>query len=126
MEACKRQARANVRMTALRIERAHKYRAQRTDCVSGHSHPSKAEAKRCDQLAMLVRCKLISELQQQPKFPCVIGGVKVCTYVADFSYRDERGDTIIEDVKGQPTPVYRLKKKLVEALYPNVKISEVR
>ena len=103
-----------------------KYGAQRTECGSGHSHPSKAEAKRCGQLTMLVRCKLISELEQQPKFPCIIGGVKVCTYIADFSYRDGTGVLIIEDVKGQPTPVYRLKKKLVEALYPNVKISEVR
>lgn len=104
----------------------HKYGAKRTDCASGHSHPSKAEAKRCNDLAMLERCKLISELMQQPKFPCVVAGVKICTYVADFSYRDERGELIIEDVKGQPTPVYRLKKKLVEALYPNVKIMEVR
>jgi len=106
--------------------RANKYGATRTNCSAGHSHPSKAEAKRCDDLTLLQRSRIIHELTQQPKFPCVVNGAKVCTYVADFSYRDEGGRIVIEDVKGQATPVYRLKKKLVEALYPYVKITEVR
>lgn len=37
---------------------------------------------------------------------------------------DERGARIVEDVKGFKTPVYRLKKKLVEALY-GIQIREV-
>ena len=32
---------------------------------------------------------------------------------------------VVEDVKGMKTPVYRLKKKIVEALYPGVVITEV-
>lgn len=108
---------------------AHKYRAQRTECANGHSHPSKAEAKRCDELHLLQKAGAITHLELQPRFPIHIEGTLVCTYVADFSYfpqEPERSGRVIEDVKGHPTPVYRLKKKLVEAYYRGTKIVEVR
>lgn len=103
----------------------HKYRAQRTYCANGHWHPSKAEAKRCDELHILQRAGEISRLEFEPAFPISINGVKVCTYKADFSYFTNES-RVIEDVKGVLTPVYRLKKKLVEAFYQGVKIVEVR
>ena len=43
-------------------------------------------------------------------------------YVADFAYDQldiEEGDRIIEDTKGHPTPVFRLKEKLFRYKYPN-------
>jgi hypothetical protein len=107
----------------------HKYRAQRTDCQAGHSHPSKAEAKRCDELHLLERAGQITHLTLQPKFPVHINGVKVFTYIADFAYfplKPEKGGRIVEDVKGVCTPIYKLKKKAVEAHYPGTTITEVR
>jgi hypothetical protein len=103
----------------------HKYRAVRTVCSAGHSHPSKAEAKRCGELRLLEQLGEIARLEQQPRFPCKINGTLICTYVADFAYFDNER-RVIEDVKGQPTPVYKLKKKLVEALFPGTVIVEVR
>ena len=103
---------------------SHKYRAKRTSCSNGHSHASKKEAKRCDELHLMQQGRLIHDLEQQPRFPCIINGTRICTYVADFAYV-EGGRRTIEDVKGQKLPMYRLKKKLVEALYPYIKISEV-
>lgn len=65
----------------------------------------------------------ISELELQPRFPLVVNGVKVGTYVGDFRFR--RGaDRVLVDTKGAVTPVFRLKRKLVEALY-DIKISVV-
>jgi hypothetical protein len=107
----------------------HKYRAQRTYCANGHWHPSKAEAKRCDELHILEKAGEITHLTFQPKFPVHINGIKVFTYIADFSYfplKPEKGGRIIEDVKGVLTAIYKLKKKAVEAYYPGVKIVEVR
>lgn len=107
----------------------HKYRAQRTVCSSGHSHPSKAEARRCGELHLLQRLGEITHLVLEPKFPVHINGVKVFEYRADFSYfplKPEKGGRVIEDVKGVLTPIYKLKKKCVEAHYPGVKIVEVR
>ncbi len=107
------------------MKRPHKFGATRTQCQSGHSHPSKAEAYRCDQLHILQRAGQICGLEREPSFPIAINGVKICTYKADFAYWDD-GTRVIEDVKGHATPIYKLKKKLVEASYPGVKIVEVR
>jgi hypothetical protein len=84
---------------------------------------SQAEARRYDQLMVEVRARTIHDLKLQEPFPIEVRGKKVCTYVSDFSYR--RGaEFFVEDVKGIRTPLYRLKKKLVEALY-GIKITEV-
>lgn len=93
-----------------------KYSAKRTECAQGHLHDSKLEAVRCDALHGLQATGNISRLELQPEFPVSIGGKHVCTYKADFAYfvSDCR---IVEDVKGMLTPVYRLKKKLVEAAH---------
>ena len=103
----------------------NKYGAVRT-AVDGITFASKREAGRYSELKLLERAGEIAELTLQPKFPIWIDGVKVCTYIADFRYVDlSRGITVIEDVKGMRTPVYKIKKKLTEALYPGVKIEEI-
>ena len=105
--------------------RAHKYRAVRTECGAGHSHPSKAEARRCDELHLLQRAGQIHNLEREVAFPVHVNGIKVFTYRGDFAYFNDK-ERVVEDVKGVLTPVYRLKKKLVEAYYQGVKIVEVR
>jgi hypothetical protein len=54
-----------------------------------------------------------------------INGRHCFEYFADFKY-NERGRTVIEDVKskGTRTDVYRIKKKCVEAAY-EIEITEV-
>jgi hypothetical protein len=50
----------------------------------------------------------------------------VCTYIADFVYRNSQHQEVVEDVKSEITrknPVYRIKKKLVKAIF-GVDISE--
>jgi hypothetical protein len=46
------------------------------------------------------------------------------TYIADFTYFEKDGQQVIEDVKGVRTPVYRLKKKIIEAEY-GIAITEI-
>jgi hypothetical protein len=47
------------------------------------------------------------------------------SYIADFMYYDKAlSKIIIEDVKGMRTPVYNLKKKLIEKFY-TIKITEI-
>ena len=99
-----------------------KYKAIKTE-VDGIMFASKKEAMRYKELKFLRSQYRISDLILQPKFPVEVCGKKICTYVADFLYY-ENGEKIIEDVKGVKTPVYRLKKKLVEAIY-NITIKEV-
>jgi hypothetical protein len=104
--------------------RPHKYHAVPT-VVDGIRFASKAEAKRYRDLKLLQHAGEIEDLQLQPRWPCVVNDIKVCTYVADFKYWCTlQGCEIIEDVKGMPTPVYKLKKKLVEALH-DITITEI-
>lgn len=109
-----------------------KYRAIRTT-VDGITFDSKREANRYSELKMMEKAGIINSLKLQPEFKCQINGKKICTYKADFEYLmvDEEGPDgqigyyIVEDVKGFKTPVYRLKKKLVEACYPGTVIKEI-
>jgi hypothetical protein len=98
-----------------------KYRAQPV-VIDGIRFASKAEARRYGQLKLLEKAGEISGLQLQPKFPIVVNGVKVCAYIADFAYFTATG-RVVEDVKGVQTPMFRLKRKLVEAIYPGVQIA---
>jgi hypothetical protein len=47
------------------------------------------------------------------------------TYVADFQYLRD-GKTIVEDVKGVQTPVFRMKLKLFTAMHPEVTLEIVK
>lgn len=100
----------------------HKYNAIKTT-LDGITFASKAEAKRYAELKLLVQAGVIFNLSMQPRFDCVVNEQKVCTYVADFLYL-EAGKQVVEDVKGMKTPVYKLKKKLVEAIH-NIQITEI-
>ena len=81
---------------------------------------SQAEAKRYQDLLLLMRAGQIGGLEVHPQLKIVIGGVLVCSYVADFRYVDRAaGNTVVEDVKSRHTrtlPVYRLKRKLVKTV----------
>jgi hypothetical protein len=93
----------------------YKNMAQRVDGLYFHST---AEAERYKQLKPLADAELITDFELQPRFPIKINGVVVFTYVADFSYRvAATGETRIEDVKGQKTDVYKIKKKCFDAYY---------
>lgn len=109
-----------------------KFKAVRTE-VDGIKFASKAEARRYVELKDLQEAGKISNLELQPKFPILVHGIKVCSYIADFRYHDHEikkdgallGSIVIEDVKGMLTPIYRLKKKLMLACY-NITITEVK
>ena len=101
-----------------------KYGAKKTPCAAGHIHDSKMEAARCDVLTAKQDAGEITHLVQQPEFPCVVDGRKVCLYRGDFQYRmADSGLPIVEDVKGVVTADFSIKRKLVEALYSGVVIT---
>ena len=68
----------------------------------------------------------MSDIEVHPQFPCFVEGKKICTYIADFKYKNVKGEEVIEDTKGVLTDVFKLKKKLVEAIYPDVTIEVIQ
>jgi hypothetical protein len=117
-----------------------KYGAVRTT-VDGHTFASKREARRYGELLILAKRGEIRNLMLQPKFPLYAfapisdtGSVLVGHYIADFSYqrldkRESYGSAewrdVVEDVKGVATETFRLKKKMVEAIY-GIKVEIVK
>ena len=95
--------------------KARKYRNQPIT-IDGIRFDSQAEARRWQQLKLLERAGVIMELQRQVTFPIAWNGIKICSYRADFVYRETAtGEQVIEDCKGFLTPEYRIKAKLMAA-----------
>ena len=103
--------------------RKSKYGNKKTT-IDGFVFDSKREATRYQQLKLIVRAGVISDLTLQPSYMLQesfkINGktIRAIKYVADFKYV-ENGVTIVEDVKGCLTDVYKLKKKLFLFKYGN-------
>ena len=93
----------------------NKYR--NTPCTDSHGRkfPSKLERDRSNQLILAERSGAISNLQRQVRFPLMVGAVKIGTYVADFVYLDATGQRVIEDAKGELTPLCKRSLKHMEA-----------
>ena len=87
------------------VAKKHKYFAQPT-IVDGIKFASAKEARRYGELKLLQVAGKISALELQPRYKLIIEE----TYVADFRYV-ERGETVIEDVKGYLTAAYKRKRK---------------
>lgn len=96
-----------------------KYKAIKTT-IDGIAFDSKKEALRYLDLKVLERGGQIRNLDLQPVFKCMVNGHHICTYKADFAYF-EGEKRIVEDCKGYKKggayAIYRLKVKLVKALY---------
>ena len=108
-----------------------KYRSKKVK-VDGIPFDSKLEARRYKELKLLERAGRIKDLELQPKFELIPTvrwkgkTLRVTKYIADFSYKDEKGNFIVEDVKGFETDVYKLKRKLFLQRYPEIDFREIR
>lgn len=118
-----------------------KYNAKKVT-INGETYDSKKEARRAQQLNLLIEAGEISDLRRQVKYllipvqrePDIIGPKggrrpgklieKECAYYADFVYKDKDGNTVVEDAKGMRTPEYIIKRKLMLRIY-GIQIREV-
>lgn len=95
-----------------------KYHNRKT-VVDGITFDSKKEANRYIELKQAVKQGIIKDLVLQPRFELQesfkLKGktIRKIEYIADFSYTDvKNGITVVEDVKGIKTDVFKLKEKL--------------
>lgn len=107
---------------SIRVSRANKLGAER--CQFGdEKFDSRAEMRRYGQLLMLLKAKEITGLSRQISFglapSAIVAGKKKrpLTYRADFVYIDNKGNMIIEDVKGHITAVYVIKRHLMKTVH---------
>lgn len=108
----------------------NKYRNKKV-IVDGKEFDSKREGNRYKELRLLERIGKISNLEIQPRFLLQDSFKKngktyrKIEYVADFKYI-ENGKTIVEDVKGMQTDVFKLKHKIFEKVYPDFELRIIK
>lgn len=106
------------------LSQKSKYRAIPT-FVGTTRFASKAEAARYETLLILEKAGKITDIKLQPRFE-LVAGIK---YVADFSYYEvpkSQERFVVEDVKGMPTPVFKLKEKMFRHFYPHIDLRIVK
>lgn len=103
--------------------RENKYHAERVKREGGLSFDSKKEARRYDELMLMLKAGKISDLKLQPQFTLQEAyttpegdRIRAIRYQADFSYW-QGGELIVEDVKSEATKklrTYQIKRKLMQ------------
>ena len=102
-----------------------KYHNKRVE-YQGIRFASLKERDRYRDLSLLERAGEITALEIQPRYDLIVNGHNCGFYRGDFRYvLVATGETVVEDVKSVATrtAVYRLKKKLLRALY-DIEITE--
>lgn len=105
----------------------NKFKAIKTE-YRGKTFDSKKEANYALRLDVLKKStdinQRVEKYECQVPFEITLNGIKICKYILDFRVTFTSGKVEFVDVKGVKTPVYKLKKKLVEAQY-GILIKEV-
>lgn len=104
----------------------NKYRNKKV-IVDDYVFDSIQESRRYKELKILLKAGKIQKLELQPHFLLQESFQKngktyrKIEYIADFKYI-ENGKTIVEDVKGLQTDVFKIKHKLFEKKYPDLEL----
>jgi hypothetical protein len=89
----------------------------------GNVYHSRLEAAYAAELDSRKRAHNASERvvrwERQVKIPLIVAGQLIANYYADFEVTFGDGRVELHEVKGYETEVWRLKRKLVDALFPN-------
>jgi len=105
----------------LRLPRRQKY-GNRSTVVDGIRFQSTKEARRYGELRLLEKAGEIRNLHRQIPFDLWVKGIRICRYVADFTYDEKAPDgwsrqDVVEDCKGFRTREYKIKKALMLACH---------
>lgn len=103
-----------------------KYRNRSCRCAGGHIHDSMFEAGYCDELLILKRAGEIAHFEIQKVVELVVKGQKICRHYVDFYVVLPSGAAEFHEAKGFETEVWRIKRKLTEALFPDIPYRVIR
>ena len=107
-----------------------KYRAKKT-VVDGITFDSQKEADFYCELKMLRMAGEVIDFERQvtfelqPKFKHSGKTERAIKYIADFVVKYKDGRTVVVDVKGDKTDVYRIKRKMLLYKHPDMIFEEV-
>lgn len=96
--------------------------------LDGYTFDSLAERDRYKELRLLdysgdlIGLEVHPVFELQPAFSKNGKRIRAINYEADFSYF-ENGERVIEDVKGKMTDLFRVKFKMFDYRYPELKLT---
>lgn len=108
----------------------NKYRAKKT-VIDGITFPSQKEGDYYCELKMLRMAGEVIDFERQvtfelqPKFKHAGKTERAIKYIADFVVHYKDGRTVVVDVKGDKTDVYRIKRKMLLYKHPDMIFEEV-
>lgn len=119
--------------------RRNKYHAHKVK-VGDEVFDSKKELHRYEELCLMEKAGMISNLRRQVKFTLIPSQRELiakkgegyrwgkviereCSYIAHFVYK-ENGNIVVEDAKGVKTEAYKIKRKLMLKVH-GIRIREV-
>jgi hypothetical protein len=111
--------------------RVNKYGAKKTQ-QDGIQFDSIMESERYRDLKLLQQAGIISELETHPEFVLIEPFKKFGKkkrghkYKADFMYRDESGQMIVEDVKGYIARDFPLRRTLFDSKFPDIVLRVIK
>lgn len=97
-----------------------KYRSVRSKCLSGHNHQSRLEAGHCNSLWADKQSGRIKDYEIQKKIELRVNGFLVTTHYVDFWVEQNDENFRAEEAKGKEMADWVIKKKLFNALYPEI------
>jgi hypothetical protein len=80
-------------------------------------YDSKKEVDYAKELDMRLRAKDIKGWDRQFKVSIDINGFHICNYFVDFRIFENDGSFTLIEIKGMETMIWRLKRKLLEAVW---------
>src|SRR3972149_1936603 len=93
--------------------------AKRTACQD-HFHHSREEAACCRMLSLKKLAGELQEIRRQVTFNLNVNGKKITSHRVDFFVQHKTGLWEAVEYKGFATEIWNLKRKLFEAVYPEI------
>lgn len=97
-----------------------KYSNRSCYCYSKHLHHSILESDYCNELFILRRAGHIKDFAIQHKIDIVVKGKHITNHYVDFFVKYPDGRVEFHEVKGYEQDLWKIKRRLVEALYPKI------
>lgn len=113
---------AIVRVSSMGRGRIRGVASKEDRTYNGQVYHSKAEAKKAAELDLMKKTGQIVTWTSQVPFPIEVNGVYICTVIVDFRVCPTafKGTSYLLEVKGHETQLYKLKRKLLKACYPDL------
>ena len=102
-------------------KRRGKFNVGKGAIYDGHLYHSKKEGNYARDLDLLLKAGEIKSYRKQVTYPLKVNGKLICKIIPDFVIIDKNGLEIVQEVKGRATDSWRIKWKLFDALYPDLK-----